>query len=630
MHHGRKRSRTFTVQAQLRTGFGLIVLLSVLLCAGIYVEAVTAHGAAAGLAFQLSTETGPCSRVSQAVEDLGNKIALFTRTHDKGDLEVALTQHAATLAVLTAERGATDKAAEGTEFGALLKAAKPQLAQIKVLCENTAAQFLKTDRSTRGIASQTSVLLTSCTQLLNNDGVAIQGPLVPAYRPTLIKALNELGEIQNATLFAQASVDPAQLDRANARLREMTAGLMSLATATPASDLHDFLSEVAQSTRDLGDELANLQQGLTQRRQAVEQLLGASDNLRRRFAPIVEQGMRTASITAASTNRSTERMLVGVMVGAIVIAAAGFAASAYISTRMVVSLKQTAAALAQGAEEIFAAASQVASSSQSLAEGASRQTASLEESTTSLEEMTGRSKRDTAGVMRAKELSSQTRTAAESGATDLQAMKRAMDAIKVSSDGIARIIKTIDEIAFQTNILALNAAVEAARAGEAGAGFAVVADEVRNLAQRAAGSAKETAAKIDEAIANSGQGVRISDKVAGSLATIADRIKEVDRTVADIAAASTEQSEGMDRLREAIGRMEAVTKGNASSAEETASAAEKLNAQAMALREAVAELSELAGMAAVSAERPARAEEQVVPPAETGPGKTGRREVSSY
>jgi methyl-accepting chemotaxis protein len=255
-------------------------------------------------------------------------------------------------------------------------------------------------------------------------------------------------------------------------------------------------------------------------------------------------------------------------------------------------------ALDEGATQVTAAAGQVSASSQSLAEGASEQAASLEETSSSLEEMASMAKRNSESVQQAKELSSQTRIAADAGTADMKEMKTAMDAIKSSSDDIAKIIKTIDEIAFQTNILALNAAVEAARAGEAGAGFAVVADEVRNLAQRSAQSAKETATKIEEAITKSEHGVKISDKVAQSLNAIAEKTRKVDSIVAEIATASNEQNQGVSQVNLAIGQMDKVTQSNASSAEETASAAEELNAQAISLKEAVAELSKLVGNSA--------------------------------
>ena len=134
-----------------------------------------------------------------------------------------------------------------------------------------------------------------------------------------------------------------------------------------------------------------------------------------------------------------------------------------------------------------------------------------------------------------KELASQTRTAAEAGAADMTSMSEAMDAIKVSGDNIAKIIKTIDEIAFQTNLLALNAAVEAARAGGAGAGFAVVADEVRSLAQRSAKAARETAEKIEDSIQKSQRGVTLSSKVAVRLQEIVEKARKMDLLVVDIA-----------------------------------------------------------------------------------------------
>jgi len=246
--------------------------------------------------------------------------------------------------------------------------------------------------------------------------------------------------------------------------------------------------------------------------------------------------------------------------------------------------------LAAGAEQTAAVATQVSSSSQSLAEGATEQAASIEETSASLEEMSSMTQHNAESAKHARTLSEQTRAAADTGSVDMTAMKQAIDAIKSSGDDISKIIKTIDEIAFQTNILALNAAVEAARAGEAGAGFAVVADEVRTLAQRSAVSAKETGLKIEDSLRKSEVGVKIVDQVAQSLAVIVEGARKVDAIIAEIAKASEEQLLGIRQINTAVSQMDKVTQANAGGAEETAAAAEELSAQAAITKSVVSEL----------------------------------------
>ena len=241
-------------------------------------------------------------------------------------------------------------------------------------------------------------------------------------------------------------------------------------------------------------------------------------------------------------------------------------------------------------EQTNSAAGQVSSASQALAEGASEQAASLEESSASLEELSSMTKRNAENAQMANELAKEARSAADKGAADIQTMSAAMGAIKVSSDDISQIIKTIDEIAFQTNILALNAAVEAARAGEAGMGFAVVADEVRNLAQRCALAAKETTGKIEGAITKTGQGVEICNQVAQTLNAIVLKVRQVDELVTEVAGASNEQTQGIGQINTAVVQMDKVTQSNAASAEECAAAAEQLSAQSFTTKQSVMEL----------------------------------------
>jgi methyl-accepting chemotaxis protein len=204
--------------------------------------------------------------------------------------------------------------------------------------------------------------------------------------------------------------------------------------------------------------------------------------------------------------------------------------------------------------------------------------------------MASMTKRNAEAAHAAKSLADEARQTADTGARDMETMKTAMGAIKASSSEISKIIKTIDEIAFQTNILALNAAVEAARAGEAGLGFAVVAEEVRNLAQRSAQAARETADKISDSGTKSEQGVRISEKMATNLAGIVERTRRLNEMIAEIAQASNEQSQGIAQINTAVNHMDKVTQSNAALAEETASSSEELRIQAEQVKQAVAEL----------------------------------------
>ena len=293
--------------------------------------------------------------------------------------------------------------------------------------------------------------------------------------------------------------------------------------------------------------------------------------------------------------QTVARAQTGILIGSVVALVAGILVTITINRATHRVLTNVANALQDGSAQVAAAAGQVSASSQSLAEGSSQQAASLEETSSSLEEMSSMTRGNAEHASGAKELANQTRQAADTGAADMVEMSRAMEAIKSSSDNIAKIIKTIDEIAFQTNILALNAAVEAARAGEAGMGFAVVADEVRNLAQRSAQAAKETADKIADSIQRSEHGVQISLKVARSLEEMVAKARKVDELVAEIASASAEQSQGITQVNTAVTQMDKITQSNAANAEETASAAEELTAQAEALKQAVAELMSLVG-----------------------------------
>ena len=249
--------------------------------------------------------------------------------------------------------------------------------------------------------------------------------------------------------------------------------------------------------------------------------------------------------------------------------------------------------LEESATQTASASGQLSSSSQSLASGCSQQASSVAETSAALEEMSVMIRSTAENAEKAKDFANQARAAAQSGSQTMAEMNTAMHAIEASSAEVAKIVKNIDEIAFQTNILALNAAVEAARAGEAGAGFAVVADEVRSLAQRSAAAAKETAEKIEAAIANSRRGSSSCGKVGESLDEIVAKVSSADALVAEIATAAKEQSQGIQQVGLTMTQMDKVTQSNAANAEESATAAEELNAQARSMQESVNSLRSL-------------------------------------
>lgn len=326
---------------------------------------------------------------------------------------------------------------------------------------------------------------------------------------------------------------------------------------------------------------------------AVAQMRDAAHKLEPALMSMAKTAESTATRNLQAVKRSSAHLQTTALLIGVIALILGVLLAIFISRTISRTIRNITAILDNGSQQVSAAASQVASSSQSFAEGASEQAASMEETSSSLEEMASMIAQNAEGASKANQLAKETNAASEKGTNIMNDMREAIHDVETSSEETAKIIKTIDEIAFQTNLLALNAAVEAARAGEAGQGFSVVADEVRNLAQRAADAAKTTSDLIENSRSSSKRSVEMVDVVGQVLDDIYAKSSRVSELIDEIAAASEEQNQGIEQINQAVNQVDEVTQSIASNSEESAAASEELNAQAESLMDSVFELKQL-------------------------------------
>ena len=295
---------------------------------------------------------------------------------------------------------------------------------------------------------------------------------------------------------------------------------------------------------------------------------------------------------AAASQFAASKWITSLMLA---LGAAVAGASLWLARSASIRLRRCAGEMIEGTRQVSAAANQVAAASQSLAKGTSEQAATLEETSSSTTEIAAITRKNAENTQAVAGLMGETARLVSLANHNLEDMVQSMKEINGSSAKISKIIRVIDEIAFQTNILALNAAVEAARAGEAGMGFAVVADEVRNLAQRSAQAARDTALLIEDSIAKSSEGSSKLDTVAQSIRRITGSSTEVKTLVDEVNAGSQEQARGIEHITSAVGKMDRVTQRSAANAEESATASEELASQAKSLYNLVESLRHLIG-----------------------------------
>jgi methyl-accepting chemotaxis protein/methyl-accepting chemotaxis protein-1 (serine sensor receptor) len=379
----------------------------------------------------------------------------------------------------------------------------------------------------------------------------------------------------------------SQLDELEAGPAELQATRDLRATV---DRLRPIVTEISAlcARRELGEKLANV---------VATQALPVDDRIDEIIDTLVKAQVASFH-DSVQASRKTSANAWNVTLAIVGLTLLGCLGGWWIVRRAMIALRQMVESINAGAAQTRAAAGQVAAAAQSLAEGATEQAASLEETSASSEEISAMAKSNTANALAASEAMDQSQAKFEQSARALEDTLAAMLDIETSSGKVSRIIKIIEEIAFQTNILALNASVEAARAGEAGMGFAVVADEVRNLARRSSDAARDTAALIADSVNLSKTGMAKMNGMASALQGATSDAGRIKGIVDEVNSSSQEQMRGILQISGAVSQMQLVTQSSAASAEQSAAAAEELSAQAEVLNSTAESLYDMVGRGA--------------------------------
>ena len=590
-----------TLGKKITCGFGALIVISALLGVQAIFTMKSAQSTAQTLATEYVPETQIATDLGNAVSDVQLAVRSYGLTADASYVESARKALGEVHKHEQAGQRHSDAHTELAQLREHLKELAPALKEYEDLLAQTEAKNkdILASRDTLNksaaafLANVEKLIAGQNTKLEKEISTSVEASKLQERRQKLMLAAAIRGEgnaARVAVFKSQALRDPKIIEEGLKAFEvidksfEQLLGLLQnqediaevKSVQTDAQTYRDTMKKI------MADDLALVE--IAKKRlvlaQTVQQLVDETQvaGLKR----TVEAATTSSHRLAASSLTLIIGLIIGLAVGVVL------AITIIRSTTKV--LTNLADHLYEGAEQTVSAASQVSSASQSLAEGASEQAASLEETSSSLEEMASMSKSNAEQTEKCRGWMSEAHVVVGNIDKLLNETAVSIQETKRSSEATGKVVKTIEEIAFQTNILALNAAVEAARAGEAGMGFAVVADEVRNLAQRCAQAAKETSVLIENAAAAARNGSELTVSTQEEFKKTIECATKVGKGIDEIAAAVKEQTQGIAQINIAVSQMDKVTQSNAASAEESASAAEELNAQAESLKGSVADL----------------------------------------
>lgn len=505
----------------------------------------------------------PASELVQSVNTLAFKVAEYSRTRTELDHKAALTEFDATIAAFARKRAFT--AHNNERLNSALALTREWHENFAELAKYT----LGSDRSTRGLAAQCS-LLTTLTLFRSTQDLGLESSNLPLHFPLSGVILAGVGEIQNCILLASSLLDPSQLDRALIQQQKLTASIAQTLAKSPDSETRTSLVEISESMRDIGDELENLQMSLLRRNSAQEKSIAAENRTLTFLTPVAAQVMQDTLSIASHTSQQLRTTVAVLAAAALLLPLAGYFSSRRFAESVTRQLAPLVRRLSTVAAETAKETSGAEADARSLSSAAAEQADALGKINLNTVGLTATAGANVERTFSAEQLAASANAKAVTGEAGMSELNTAMIDLAAANQRIQETVIAIDEISFHINLLAVNAAIEAARAGEAGRGFAVVADEVRNLALRSTAAAHETADVLRDTHATTSRGIHAAARVVQNFQEITEDVGKIRSFISQTSHSSHQQAEEVQSITAALRQLSAVTENTSTQSKRSA------------------------------------------------------------